>query len=43
MYKPKFEGLNTIEVVSILVGKDVTLCPGCKKNHLKSTVTGGSP
>lgn len=34
LYKPKFEGLNTVEVLSILFGKDVTLCPDCKKSHL---------
>lgn len=30
VYKPKFEGLSTIEVLSILINKDVTLCPACK-------------
>lgn len=34
-YKPKFEGLSTIEVLSILIKRDVTLCPSCKKTHLK--------
>jgi hypothetical protein len=36
LYKPKFEGLSTIEVVSILLKRDVTLCPECKKTKLKS-------
>lgn len=35
VYKPKFEGLNTIEVIKILYKKDITLCPSCKKDHLK--------
>ncbi|WP_345774238.1 transposase [Cytobacillus sp. S13-E01] len=35
-YKPVFEGLSTTEVLSILIKKDVTLCPACKKGHLKS-------
>jgi hypothetical protein len=42
-YKPKFEGLNTVEILSILIGKDVTLCPGCKKNYLKSAISDGLP
>src|SRR3954470_24090138 len=33
-YKPIFEGKSTLEVVSILFKKDVTLCPECKKTHL---------
>jgi hypothetical protein len=33
-YKPKFEGLITVEIVSILIVKDATLCPGCKEDHL---------
>lgn len=35
VYKPLFEGLSNIEIVSLLLGKDVTLCPDCKKSHLK--------
>ncbi|MFD1037268.1 transposase [Virgibacillus byunsanensis] len=34
VYKPQFEGLTNIGILSILLGKDVTLCPGCKKTHL---------
>ncbi len=33
-YKPVFEGLNTIEILSILLERDVTLCPTCKKGKL---------
>jgi len=43
VYKPKFEGLSTIEVLSILINKDVTLCPACKKSHLKTALSGASP
>ncbi len=43
LYKPIFEGLSTIEVVSILLKKDVTLCPGCKKTPLKANPLGLSP
>jgi hypothetical protein len=35
MYEPIFENLGNIEILSILIGKDVTLCPLCKKAHLK--------
>uniref|UniRef100_UPI0038996707 IS91 family transposase n=1 Tax=Bacillus fonticola TaxID=2728853 RepID=UPI0038996707 len=35
VYQPKYEGLNTIEILSVLVNKDVTLCPGCRKSPLK--------
>jgi hypothetical protein len=42
-YKPKFEGLSTIEIISILLAKDVTLCPACKKAKLVSSTSGGSP
>lgn len=35
VYKPKFEGLTTIEIVSLLAGRDVTICPACKKCKLK--------
>ncbi len=40
IYKPKFEGLKTTEIVSILLGKDVTQCQSCKKGHLKSPFSG---
>jgi len=45
-YKPQFEGLTTIEVLCILVKKDVLLCPACKQNKLQgiySFTKGGSP
>ncbi|KAB8139495.1 hypothetical protein F9U64_00130 [Gracilibacillus oryzae] len=35
VYKPQFEGLSNTEILSLLLGKDVTLCPGCKKAHLE--------
>lgn len=34
-YQPIFEGKSTIEVVSILLKRDVTLCTECKVSHLK--------
>jgi hypothetical protein len=42
-YKPIFEGLSISEVLSILIKKDVTLCPACKKSHLKSAGSEASP
>lgn len=42
-YKPIFEGLSTTEVLSILINKDVTLCPACRKSHLKSTASEALP
>ncbi len=35
-YKPKFEGLKTIDILCILVGRDVTTCPVCQKGKLRS-------
>lgn len=29
LYKPKFTGLTTIEILCKLIGRDVTLCPEC--------------
>jgi hypothetical protein len=46
VYKPKFEGLTTIEIVSLLAGRDVTICPKCRKCKLKevsSFCQGSSP
>jgi hypothetical protein len=33
----KFEGLETIEILCILVGRDVTVCPVCKKGKLRTS------
>jgi len=33
-YHPVFEGLTTVEVLSIILKKDLTLCPVCKKDKL---------
>jgi len=33
--KPIFEGLNTVEILSILLCKDVTLCSACGKGRLR--------
>ncbi|MBU9723210.1 MULTISPECIES: IS91 family transposase [Bacillaceae] len=40
IYKSIFEGLSYIEVLSIIFRKDLTLCPKCKKAHLKSSLSG---
>jgi hypothetical protein len=43
VYQPVFEGLSTIEILSILTNKDVTLCPSCKKDHLKTAAMEALP
>jgi hypothetical protein len=35
-YKPKYKGLTTIEIVSLLLGRDVTLCPVCEKGKMET-------
>ena len=45
-YKPKFEGLTTIEIISQLAGRDVTICSKCKQGKLmllSSFYPGASP
>ena len=42
VYKPRFAGLTTIEIVCLLLGRDVTLCPVCKGN-LKTSYRASSP
>lgn len=42
-YKPLFEGKSTLEIVSILFEKDVTLCPECKKAHLTEIYSWKAP
>ena len=45
-YKPKFEGLKTIEIICMLVGRDVTVCPVCGEGKLRvvySLPRGASP
>ena len=37
IYKPRFEGLTTTEILCILIGKDITLCPECKKGKLRES------
>lgn len=46
VYKPRFEGLKSIEILSILLGRDVTICPVCKEGEMKATrlvCSGASP
>ena len=35
-YKPKFEGLKTIEILCILMGRDVTVCPICGEGKMRA-------
>lgn len=42
-YKPKFEGKTTTEILSILFGKDITICPFCHQSKLKKIYSGASP
>lgn len=45
-YKAIFEGLGTEQILSIIVGRDINLCPSCGKGHLKpiySLFIGASP
>lgn len=45
-YKAMFEGLGAAEIVSIIIGKDITLCSECGKSALKPTYSlfiGASP
>ena len=43
---PKFEGLKTLEILCLLVGRDVTVCPTCGKGKMQTKCTvypGASP
>ncbi len=45
-YQAKFEGLSMTEIVSILLGKDINVCPACGKGQLRLTISlppGSSP
>ncbi|MHB1128321.1 MAG: IS91 family transposase [Bacillota bacterium] len=45
-YKPRFEGLKTIDILCILMGRDVTVCPVCGEGKLQSAFylpSGASP
>jgi len=35
LYKPRFEGLKTIDILCLLIGRDVTICPACRKGKLE--------
>lgn len=43
VYKPKFEGLNTVDVLKLLFNRDLTLCPICQKAKLVNIGLGSSP
>jgi hypothetical protein len=36
LYPVKFAGLKTVEILSLLIGRDVTLCPACREGKLKT-------
>jgi len=38
-HKSKFEGLKTVEILCLLLGKDITLCPVCKKGKMQKIRT----
>jgi hypothetical protein len=45
-YLVKYEGLNTMEIVALLLGRDVYICPGCGAGRLEkhsSFYQGASP
>lgn len=45
-YESRFDGLKTIDVLSILVGRDVTMCPACGEGKMRaiySLLKGPSP
>ncbi len=42
-YTPAFEGLTTTEILSLMVGRDVTRCPICEKGTLQEVRTGLPP
>lgn len=39
VYNPKFEGLKTVEILSMLLKKDITLCSKCKEGKLQGFLT----
>jgi len=44
-YQSKFEGLKAVDILSIIIGKDVSKCPACDKGKLTPVRTfyKGSP
>jgi len=45
-YRPQYEGLNALEILCILAGRDILLCPACGQSRLGkilSFVKGGIP
>lgn len=41
--RPLFEGKSTLEIASILLKRDITICPGCKKAHLEEIYSWSVP
>ncbi len=44
-YKPIFEGLKTVEILCILVGRDITVCPACGVGKMRAacSLLAGAP
>jgi hypothetical protein len=44
-FKPIFEGLKTVEILCILVGRDVTACPACGVGKIRAacSLLAGAP
>ncbi|MBS3949286.1 MAG: IS91 family transposase [Peptococcaceae bacterium] len=43
LYKPKFEGLSALEVLTLVLGRDITKCPVCQKEKRRLLVPRASP
>jgi len=43
IYKPRFEGLSMLQVLTIILGRDVAKCPKCEKVLRKSCLPRASP
>ncbi len=43
LYKPRFAGLNTIQIICALLGRDVRLCSVCKLGQMEISYRGASP
>jgi hypothetical protein len=43
VYKSKFEGLSVLEIVSLILKKNISLCQGCRNSSLQLAASGGVP
>ena len=39
LYKSRFKELTKLEIICILVGKDITICPACMVGKLKTSIS----